>query len=91
MSILEQGRLRAIMMEYKNIIRTIGDGAFIGSDTMLVAPVTVGEHAQTGAGTVVIKDVPPGALVVGVPARVLRMPQMPQPAEGSTAEGSKKE
>src|SRR3989454_3492361 len=53
----------------------IGDGAFIGSDTMLVAPVTVGEHAQTGAGAVVNRDVPPGSVVVGVPARVLRMSQ----------------
>ncbi|MCX6023727.1 MAG: bifunctional UDP-N-acetylglucosamine diphosphorylase/glucosamine-1-phosphate N-acetyltransferase GlmU [Chloroflexi bacterium] len=42
---------------------------FIGCDTMLVAPVTVGESATTGAGAVVTRDVPPGVLVVGVPAR----------------------
>ena len=42
----------------------IGNGAFIGSDTMLVAPVTVGEGARTGAGAVVKQDVPPGAVVV---------------------------
>jgi bifunctional UDP-N-acetylglucosamine pyrophosphorylase/glucosamine-1-phosphate N-acetyltransferase len=42
----------------------IGDGARIGSDTMLVAPVTVGEGAFTGAGSVITKDVPPGALAV---------------------------
>ena len=66
----------------------IGNGAFIGSDTMLVAPVTVGEQARTGAGTVVLKDVPPDALVAGVPARVLRMLQ---PTEGSTTEGSERE
>jgi bifunctional UDP-N-acetylglucosamine pyrophosphorylase / glucosamine-1-phosphate N-acetyltransferase len=47
----------------------IGAGAFIGSDTMLVAPVTVGEGAKTGAGSVVTHDVPPGGLVYGVPAR----------------------
>lgn len=41
---------------------TIGDGAFIGSDTMLVAPVEIGEDAFTGAGSVITKDVPPGAL-----------------------------
>lgn len=52
---------------------TIGAGAFIGCDTILVAPVTVGAAAYTGAGAVVTKDVPPGALVVGVPARLLRM------------------
>ncbi|TDB38306.1 MAG: bifunctional UDP-N-acetylglucosamine diphosphorylase/glucosamine-1-phosphate N-acetyltransferase GlmU [Actinobacteria bacterium] len=40
----------------------IGDGAFIGSDTMLVAPVTVGEGAITGAGSAIAKDVPAGAL-----------------------------
>jgi bifunctional UDP-N-acetylglucosamine pyrophosphorylase/glucosamine-1-phosphate N-acetyltransferase len=48
---------------------TVGDDAFIGSDTMLVAPVTLGEGARTGAGSVVTKDVAPGDLVVGVPAR----------------------
>jgi bifunctional UDP-N-acetylglucosamine pyrophosphorylase/glucosamine-1-phosphate N-acetyltransferase len=66
----------------------IGDGAFIGCDTTLVAPVTVGDHAYTGAGAVVNKDVPPHALVVGVPARLLHM--VPQ-AEETIAEGGEKE
>jgi bifunctional UDP-N-acetylglucosamine pyrophosphorylase/glucosamine-1-phosphate N-acetyltransferase len=47
----------------------IGAGAFVGSDTMLVAPVTLGEGARTGAGSVVTRDVPAGVTVVGVPAR----------------------
>jgi bifunctional UDP-N-acetylglucosamine pyrophosphorylase/glucosamine-1-phosphate N-acetyltransferase len=47
----------------------IGKGAFIGSDTMIVAPVTIGEGATTGAGAVVTHDVPPDTLVIGVPAR----------------------
>jgi len=51
---------------------TIGDGAFIGSDTMLVAPVTIGRGARTGAGAVVTKDVPAYTLAAGVPARVIR-------------------
>jgi bifunctional UDP-N-acetylglucosamine pyrophosphorylase / glucosamine-1-phosphate N-acetyltransferase len=51
---------------------TIGDSVFIGSDTLLVAPVNVGDGARTGAGSVVNKDVPAGATVVGVPARVIR-------------------
>jgi len=50
----------------------IGDGAFIGCDTTLVAPITVGDHAYTGAGAVVRKDVSPYSLVVGVPAHLLR-------------------
>ncbi len=50
----------------------IGAGAFIGSDTMLVAPVKVGEGAHTGAGAVVTKDIPPYTLAVGVPARPIR-------------------
>jgi len=48
----------------------IEEGAFIGSDTMLVAPVRVGKGAKTGAGSVITRDVPPGALAYGVPARV---------------------
>ncbi len=50
---------------------TIGDGAFVGCDTMLVAPVTIGARALTGAGAVVTHDVAPGERVVGVPARPL--------------------
>ncbi len=47
----------------------IGDGAFIGSDTMLVAPVKIGRKASTGAGAVVTRDVADGAVATGVPAR----------------------
>ncbi|HEY7527360.1 MAG TPA: bifunctional UDP-N-acetylglucosamine diphosphorylase/glucosamine-1-phosphate N-acetyltransferase GlmU [Candidatus Limnocylindria bacterium] len=47
----------------------IGRGAFIGVDTMLRAPVTIGEGARTGAGAVVTRDVAPGKTVVGMPAR----------------------
>jgi len=50
----------------------IGKGVFIGSDTMLVAPLEIGEGARTGAGAVVTKDIPPYTLAVGVPARVIR-------------------
>jgi bifunctional UDP-N-acetylglucosamine pyrophosphorylase/glucosamine-1-phosphate N-acetyltransferase len=52
----------------------VGDGAFIGSDTMLVAPVTVGEGARTGAGSVVTDDIPPHSVAFGVPARVRSVP-----------------
>ena len=48
----------------------VEEGAFIGCDTMLVAPVTVGAGAVTGAGAVVTKDVPAYRLAVGVPATI---------------------
>jgi len=48
----------------------VGADARIGSNTVLVAPVEIGDGAYTGAGAVVSRDVPPGALAKGVPARV---------------------
>ncbi len=57
----------------KNKNRTsIGDGAFTGVNTSLIAPVTIGDEAYLGAGSVVNKDIPPGKLAVGAPARVIR-------------------
>lgn len=49
---------------YRKHRTVIGDEARIGSDTMLVAPVRIGDGAVTGAGSVITKDVPPGALAV---------------------------
>ena len=51
----------------------IGDDAFIGVDTMLRAPITVGPGARTGAGAVVTRDVAPGSTVVGMPARPIEL------------------
>ena len=62
----------------------IGKGVFLGVDTMLRAPLTLGDGARTGAGAVVTRDVPAGKLAVGVPAR-LRDPRPPateDPAAG---------
>ena len=59
----------------------IGRGVFLGVDTMLRAPITLGDGSRTGAGAVVTKDVPPGKLAVGMPAR-LRDPRPPAPPEG---------
>src|SRR5918992_4635738 len=50
----------------------IGDRVFTGINTNLIAPVTIGEDAYTGAGSVVSKDVPPGKLAVGWPARAIK-------------------
>jgi len=63
----------------------IGRGAFIGSDTMLVAPVKVGDGASTGAGAVVTRDVPADSLAVGAPARLRRK------KPGRAAVGGRKE
>ena len=49
---------------YEKFRTEIGDGAFIGSDSMLIAPVTIGEGAYVAAASSVTKDVPPGDLYV---------------------------
>jgi bifunctional UDP-N-acetylglucosamine pyrophosphorylase/glucosamine-1-phosphate N-acetyltransferase len=57
--------------EYKHATE-IGEDVFIGSDTMLVAPLKIGAGARTGAGSVVTKNVAEDTLVVGVPARAIK-------------------
>ena len=54
----------------KKFRTTIGDNAFIGCNTNLVAPVSVGQNAYTGAGTTITEDVPDGALAIGRPRQV---------------------
>jgi bifunctional UDP-N-acetylglucosamine pyrophosphorylase/glucosamine-1-phosphate N-acetyltransferase len=49
---------------------TVGADVRTGSNTVMVAPVTIGDGAYTGAGSVVNRDVPPGALAKGVPAKI---------------------
>ena len=49
---------------------TLGDGVVVGAGAKVLGPVWVGDGAQIGANAVVIADVPPGAIAVGVPARV---------------------
>ena len=51
----------------------VGPDVRLGVDTMMVAPVTIGEGATTGAGSVVTRDVAPGRTVVGVPARAIEL------------------
>jgi bifunctional UDP-N-acetylglucosamine pyrophosphorylase/glucosamine-1-phosphate N-acetyltransferase len=73
--------------KYKTVI---GEDAFIGSDTMLVAPVEIGPGARTGAGAVVTRDVPPDTLVYGTPARPATRPAEPAsvPAGENSARSS---
>ncbi len=62
----------------------IGERVFLGVDTMLRAPITLGDDARTGAGAVVTRDVPAGKLAVGVPARL----RDPRPAAEPGADPS---
>jgi bifunctional UDP-N-acetylglucosamine pyrophosphorylase / glucosamine-1-phosphate N-acetyltransferase len=59
----------------------VGDHAFIGSDSMLIAPLTVANNARTAAGSVVTKNVPEGHIAIGVPARMRQI----KPKEQSEA------
>jgi bifunctional UDP-N-acetylglucosamine pyrophosphorylase / glucosamine-1-phosphate N-acetyltransferase len=58
----------------------IGNDVLIGSDTMLVAPVKVGDGAVTGAGSVVSRDLPPNQVAIGAPARPVRK-RKPRPSK----------
>jgi putative colanic acid biosynthesis acetyltransferase WcaB len=50
----------------------LGDGVDVGANVVIVGPVRIGDRATIGAGSVVVKDVPPGTVVAGNPARVIR-------------------
>jgi bifunctional UDP-N-acetylglucosamine pyrophosphorylase/glucosamine-1-phosphate N-acetyltransferase len=63
---------------------TIGANAKLGVDTMMVAPVTIGEGATTGAGAVVTRDVAPGKTVVGMPARPIELRRRAKPVAEAT-------
>ena len=56
---------------------TIKKGAYVGAGSMILPGVIIGENAVVGAGSVVTKDVPPNTVVVGVPAKKLRMVEGP--------------
>jgi serine O-acetyltransferase len=49
----------------------VGHGVVIGANACIIGAIHVGDHARIGSGSVVVKDVPPGATVVGVPARII--------------------
>ena len=58
--------------DWKCIPTVVKKGASIGSNATLLCGITIGERAMVGAGSVVTKDVPAGATVVGNPARILK-------------------
>ncbi|MGD9600439.1 MAG: serine O-acetyltransferase [Gammaproteobacteria bacterium] len=49
---------------------TLGNGVVIGAGAKVLGPIVVGENARVGSNAVVVKDVPPGATVVGIPGRI---------------------
>ena len=51
----------------------LGESVDVGANAVILGPVTIGDHATIGAGSVVVKDVPARAIVAGNPARVLKM------------------
>lgn len=64
-------------------VPVIGDDVDIGAGARILGPIRVGRGAVIGANAVVVKDVPAGAVVAGVPARVIRMRDGFDSAEGS--------
>ena len=56
----------------KGVSPVLGSHVFVGAGAKIVGPVTIGDGARVGANAVVVKDVPAGATVGGVPARILR-------------------
>ncbi len=49
---------------------TLGDNVMVGAGAKILGPITIGNNAKVGANSVVLKDVPPGATVVGIPAEI---------------------
>jgi serine O-acetyltransferase len=49
---------------------TLGDHVVVGANASIIGAITIGDHSRIGAGSVVVRDVPPNAVVVGVPGRV---------------------
>jgi acetyltransferase-like isoleucine patch superfamily enzyme len=85
----ERGQLQS-KADWECVPTTIKRGASIGSGATLLCGITVGERAVVGAGSVVTRDVPPGAVVAGNPARVLRIVPSARSREKASAgtEGS---
>ena len=62
--------LGGVSLEKKKRHPTVGNNVVIGAGAILLGPIKIGDSAKIGAGSVVVKSVPPGATVVGVPGRI---------------------
>ena len=51
----------------------VGDNCYVGSGTIIIGPVTIGNNVTIGAGALVNKDVPDNAIVAGVPAKIIKI------------------
>lgn len=56
----------------------IGDGVYVGARAMILGGVSIGDHAVIGAGAVVVRDVPPGGICVGIPGKVIKYRPVPE-------------
>ena len=78
----QPGRLNAVVRREGRVV--VENDAFLGAHVVVMPGVTIGEGAVVGAGAVVTRDVPPRAMVVGVPARVVRYLEDNEPVTEST-------
>ncbi|MCS7287172.1 MAG: serine O-acetyltransferase [Anaerolineae bacterium] len=60
---------------------TVGNNVVIGAHAVILGPINIGDNSRIGAGSVVVKSVPPGSTVVGVPGRVVKINGQPQPID----------
>jgi serine O-acetyltransferase len=60
---------------------TVGNNVVIGAHAVILGPVEIGDNSRIGAGSVVVRSVPPGSTVVGVPGRVVKINGQPQPID----------
>ena len=63
---------------------TLGNGVVVGAGAKILGPIIVGDYAKVGSNAVVVKDVPPGATAVGIPARII-MAELDQAREAHAA------
>jgi serine O-acetyltransferase len=64
-------------LEKKKRHATLGHGVVMGTGSITLGPITIGDGARVGAGSVVVKSVPPGVTVVGIPGRIVTRKQKP--------------